>query len=74
MTPHRTLLAILVYGGADFVPACLDSAARLAGLNDTVDVLVLDDCTPDELWSLEMRTLCGDRGLASMRVKLGLST
>ena len=67
MRPHRTLLAILVYGGADFVPACLDSAARLPGLNDTIDVLVLDDCSPDELWCLEIRTLCADLGLAYYR-------
>jgi GT2 family glycosyltransferase len=56
-----------VYGGAEFVPACLDSAARLPGLNDTVDVLVLDDCSPDELWSLEMRARCADLGLAHYR-------
>jgi GT2 family glycosyltransferase len=63
----RTLLAILVYGGAEFVPACLESAARLPGLGRSVDVLVLDDCSPDEAWSLEVRDRCGELGIGYYR-------
>lgn len=63
----RTLVTILVYGGADFVPACLDSAACLPGLGESVDVLVLDDCTPDAAWSDGIRAQCDRLGLGFYR-------
>lgn len=65
--PARTLVAVLVYGGRDFVPACLESAARLPGLGREVDVLVLDDCSPDEQWSLEVHDRCRALGLGYYR-------
>jgi GT2 family glycosyltransferase len=55
----RTLIASLVYGGAEFVPACIESGAVLAH-RDNVDFLVLDDCSPDVAWSNELRDRCRD--------------
>jgi len=52
------LLAILVYGGAEFVPACIQSAAGLRAGPNRVDVLVLDDCSPDVAWSEDIERLC----------------
>ena len=52
------LLAILVYNGRAFVPACLESAAGARVGHRDVDVLVLDDCSPDEGWSEELQALC----------------
>lgn len=52
------LLAILVYDGRAFVPACLESAAGARVGHREVDVLVLDDCSPDREWSEELRGLC----------------
>lgn len=55
----RVLLAILVYNGRDFVPAAVESAARLQGQGRTdVDVLVLDDCSPEPGWSDDLKKLC----------------
>ena len=55
----RVLAAILVYNGREFVPACLESAARLrAAATHEVDVLVLDDCSPEPGWSEELAALC----------------
>ena len=58
MPRQRVLLAILVYNGRSFVPACLASAAGARIGHRDVDVLVLDDCSPDEGWSEELRGLC----------------
>lgn len=59
----RVLLAILVYNGRAFVPACLESAARVGKGSCEVDVLVLDDCSPDEGWSDELAELCAATGI-----------
>ena len=55
---QRVLLAVLVYNGRTFVPACLESAAGARVGHRDVDVLVLDDCSPDEGWSDELRAIC----------------
>lgn len=52
------LLAIIVYNGRTFVPDCLESAAGARVGHRDVDVLVLDDCSPDEGWSNELRDRC----------------
>lgn len=52
------LLAILVYQGRDFVPACLHSAAATRVGHRDVDVLVLDDASPDAGFSDDVRDLC----------------
>lgn len=55
----RVLVAILVYNGRPFVPAAVESAARLQGQGRSdVDVLVLDDCSPDPGWSGDLEKLC----------------
>jgi GT2 family glycosyltransferase len=54
------LLAVLVYNGREFVPRCLESAAALQGDGEhEVDVLVLDDCSPEPGWSEDLAELCG---------------
>ena len=62
----RTLLGVLVYGGEEFVPACLESAARLTEAGD-VDVVVFDDHTPDEEWSASVAAQCESLGLGYYR-------
>ena len=64
--PSRTLIAILVYGGEDFVPACIESAARLV-IPGEVDAMVLDDCSVDEEWSLGIRAQCAALGVSYYR-------
>lgn len=60
----RVLVAMIVYNGRDFVPRALTSAARLpASSRCQVDVLVLDDASPDEGWSDECAELCTDLGI-----------
>ncbi|HET7489414.1 MAG TPA: glycosyltransferase family 2 protein [Acidimicrobiales bacterium] len=58
MARQRVLLAILVYNGRSFVPACLESAAGARVGHRDVDVLVLDDCSSEEGWSDDLRALC----------------
>ena len=67
MQRPRVLLAILVYGGRDFVPACLQSAAGLRGGPNRVDVLVLDDCSPDEAWSADLARTCASLDIGYYR-------
>lgn len=55
----RVLAAILVYDGRAFVPACIESVARLrSAATAQVDVLVLDDCSPEPGWSEELAARC----------------
>ena len=55
----RVLVAILVYNGREFVPACLESVARMRSeATHDVDVLVLDDCSPDPGWGEELAGRC----------------
>ena len=61
------LIAVLVYNGRDFVPACLDSTVALQAGGRDVDVLVLDDCSPDEGWSHELRERCAGHGVGYYR-------
>lgn len=64
---QRCLLAILVYNGWSFVPECLQSAARLCQATPNLDVLVLDDCSPEPGWSDELRTICATLQLGYYR-------
>jgi GT2 family glycosyltransferase len=66
-TSSRCLLAVLVYNGRSFVPDCLLSAAKVRDATDGVDVLVLDDCSPDPGWSQELRDLCRELKLRYYR-------
>lgn len=65
----RVLIAVLVYNGREFVPRTLDSLAALAGsttqhdVHHDVDVVVLDDASPEPGWSEELATLCTERAI-----------
>jgi len=68
----RVLLAVLVYGGGDFVGRCLHSATRVEGAECEVRAIVLDDCTPDDDWSAELRRLCRSLGVDYYRAPRNL--
>lgn len=61
----RVLIAVLVYNGREFVPRTLDSLARLGGSTEMhdVDVVVLDDASPEPGWSADLTVLCTERSL-----------
>jgi GT2 family glycosyltransferase len=65
-TPPRTLVGVLVYGGEEFVPACLESAALLTAAGD-VDVIVLDDHSPDAAWAATIAAQCEQLGIGYYR-------
>ncbi len=66
--PWRVLVAMLVYNGRSFVPRAVRSAARLTDISThTVDVLVLDDSSPDPGWSEELAALCAECGVQYYR-------
>jgi GT2 family glycosyltransferase len=56
----RVLVAVLVYNGREFVPRTLESLARLPAttVHHEVDIVVLDDASPDPTWSAELAELC----------------
>lgn len=58
----RLLFCITVYNGRAFVPAAIQSAMRLDQTAADVDVLVLDDCSPDPGWSEELEKICAGLG------------
>jgi GT2 family glycosyltransferase len=61
---QRVLVAVIVYNGRPFVPRALASIARLRHTSaHDVDVLVLDDASPDPGWSDELAHLCGQLGI-----------
>lgn len=80
----RILFCITVYNGRSFVPAAVASAMRLDQSEASVDVLVLDDCSPDPGWSEELEGICTSLGAHYYRtprnlgiprnVNLGLQT
>lgn len=69
----RVLLAITVYNGRSFVPAAIESAARLRGNPDLeVDVLVLDDASPEPGFSESLRGWCDAAGVDCYRTPSNL--
>jgi GT2 family glycosyltransferase len=64
---RRVLLAIPVFNGRDFVPACVRSAAGLRSGLHRVDVVVLDDCSPEPGFSAELLALCQSLGVGYYR-------
>ena len=63
MSRSRVLLVITVYNGRAFVPRCIASAARLEAVDFDIDVLVLDDKSPDPGWSEELESVCNANGV-----------
>jgi GT2 family glycosyltransferase len=60
----RILVAVIVYNGRSFVPRALRSIARLTHTSShQVDILVLDDASPDAGWSDELASLCASLGI-----------
>lgn len=71
--PRRVLLAVLVYNGRAFVPACIESAARTQENGEhEVDVIVLDDCSTEEGFSDETAGLCERLGVQYYRTPRNL--
>ena len=59
----RLLFAITVYNGRQVVFPCLRSAASMAAENTDVDILVLDDASPEPGLSEEVEAACAELGL-----------
>lgn len=54
----RVLHVITVYNGRVFVPRAIESAMRMDRSEATIDVLVLDDASPEPGWSEELGRFC----------------
>lgn len=67
MSDPRVLLAITVYNGRAVAPQAIRSATRLNQDGCSIDVLVLDDCSPEPGWSDELRSLCSEAGVMYYR-------
>ena len=64
MTPrYRVLLLITVFNGRDFVKRCINSALHLNTQGFELDVLVLDDASPEPGWSEELAAFCASVGV-----------
>lgn len=59
----RVLLLITVYNGRAFVPRCIESALHLQHDGFDLDILVLDDKSPEPGWSEELEQFCAERGV-----------
>ena len=58
----RVLHVITVYNGRAFVPRAIESAVRMDTSEAYIDVLVLDDASPEPGWSDELAELCKSLG------------
>jgi len=63
MSRPRILHCITVYNGRGFVPAAIESALRFDKTDADIDILVLDDASPEPGWSAELARFCRDRGV-----------
>ncbi|MGE0308193.1 MAG: glycosyltransferase [Acidimicrobiia bacterium] len=59
----RILHLITVYNGRRFVPRCIESALHLDAPDFDLDILVLDDASPEPGWSQELEAFCAERGV-----------
>lgn len=62
MKRARVLVALTVYNGRHVVPAALASLSRQSGERAAVDVLVLDDASPDPEFSADLVGWCREHG------------
>ena len=67
MAKPALLFAITVYNGREVVFPCLRSVARMAPKKTVVDVLVLDDASPEPGFSEEVEAACAELGLGYYR-------
>lgn len=58
----RVLHLITVYNGRAFVPRAIESAMRMDQSDASIDVLVLDDASPEPGWSAELSKICKTMG------------
>lgn len=72
MPRPRLLLAITVYNGRSFVPRCVRSAQQLRATDVDIDVLVLDDASPEPGFSDELRALCDELAVGCYRTPRNL--
>ncbi len=72
MARTRVLFAITVYNGRDFVPECLASAAAMVSERAEIDLLVLDDASPEPGFSEDIEALCGELGITFYRTPRNL--
>lgn len=72
MSRPKLLLAITVYNGREFVPRALHSAAAISQEHGCLDVLVLDDASPEPGWSDDLAMLCADLGQVYYRTPRNL--
>jgi len=64
MAKMKVLHCITVYNGRKFVPQAIESAMRMSRATHVadVDVLVLDDASPEPGWSAELEVICNRLG------------
>lgn len=72
MARPRVLLAVTVYNGRGFVPRCLHSARHIRSKHAEVDVLALDDASPEPGFSAMIARLCSDIGVHYYRTPRNL--
>lgn len=58
----RVLHVITVYNGRAFVPRAIESAMRMDQSDANIDVLILDDASPEHGWSQELERFCKSVG------------
>lgn len=58
----RVLHVITVYNGRAFVPRAIRSAMQMDRTGAEIDVLVLDDASPEPGWSDELQAICSKSG------------
>lgn len=73
MKKQRVLHCITVYNGRQFVPRAIASAMRMARASQAdVDVLILDDASPEPGWSEELEQICLEAGAIYYRTPRNL--
>lgn len=72
MSRPRILHCITVYNGRAFVPDAIESALRLDQSNAQIDILVLDDASPEPGWSEELAAFCRARQVMYYRTPRNL--
>lgn len=72
MTRPRILHCITVYNGRAFVLAAIESALRLDQSEAQIDILILDDASPEPGWSEELAAFCKARDVMYYRTPRNL--